>query len=100
MGQKPPEPIYFCNGTWLSNQYVVVICEQKVSTFMLQSKEYLVKKEFDKIPSALQMITDALSISIHSDNLMKMKAEALLLVCIYGKLVFPTYHIAKFWLLL
>lgn len=56
---------------------------QKVSTFMLQSKEYLVKKEFDKIPSALQMITDALSISIHSDNLMKMKAEALLLVCIY-----------------
>ncbi|VAH60178.1 unnamed protein product [Triticum turgidum subsp. durum] len=60
---------------------------QKVSTFMLQSKEYLVKKEFDKIPSALQMITDALSISIHSDNLMKMKAEALLLLRRYEELI-------------
>ncbi|XP_037412668.1 uncharacterized protein LOC119275845 isoform X1 [Triticum dicoccoides] len=60
---------------------------QKVSTFMLQSKEYLVKKEFDKIPSALQMITDALSVSIHSDNLMKMKAEALLLLRRYEELI-------------
>ncbi|VAH76076.1 unnamed protein product [Triticum turgidum subsp. durum] len=54
---------------------------------MLQSKEYLVKKEFDKIPSALQMITDALSVSIHSDNLMKMKAEALLLLRRYEELI-------------
>lgn len=60
---------------------------QKVSAFMLQSKEYLVKKEFDKIPSTLQMITDALSISIHSDNLMKMKAEALLLLRRYEELI-------------
>ncbi|XP_044975833.1 uncharacterized protein LOC123443509 isoform X1 [Hordeum vulgare subsp. vulgare] len=60
---------------------------QKVSTFMLQSKEYLVKKEFNEIPSALQMITDALSISIHSDNLMKMKAEALLLLRRYEELI-------------
>uniref|UniRef100_A0A0D9UZJ8 J domain-containing protein n=1 Tax=Leersia perrieri TaxID=77586 RepID=A0A0D9UZJ8_9ORYZ len=62
---------------------------QKISNFMLLSKEYLVKKEFDKIPSALKMISDALSISTYSDNLMMMKAEALLLVCIYvcGKIL-------------
>ncbi|CAM0880905.1 unnamed protein product [Alopecurus aequalis] len=60
---------------------------QKVSSFILQSKEYLVKKEFDKIPSALQMITDALSISFHSDNLMKMKAEAMLLLRRYEEVI-------------
>ncbi|RLN23331.1 hypothetical protein C2845_PM07G06340 [Panicum miliaceum] len=53
---------------------------QKISGFILQSKEYLIKKAFDKIPSALQMISDALSISMYSDNLMAMKAEALLLL--------------------
>uniref|UniRef100_A0A0D3EMA0 J domain-containing protein n=1 Tax=Oryza barthii TaxID=65489 RepID=A0A0D3EMA0_9ORYZ len=61
---------------------------KKVSNFMLLSKEYIVKKEFDKIPSALQMISDALSTSTYSDNLMMMKAEALLLVCIYAKSYF------------
>nr|CAB3476870.1 unnamed protein product [Digitaria exilis] len=52
---------------------------QKVSGFIRQSKEYLIKKSFDNMPDALQMISDALSISIYSDNLMAMKAEALLL---------------------
>lgn len=67
---------------------------------MLLSKEYIVKKEFDKIPSALQMISDALSTSTYSDNLMMMKAEALLLVCIYGKFILPwTCHTAMFSLL-
>jgi DnaJ family protein C protein 7 len=65
---------------------------QKISSFIHQSKEYLIKKAFDKIPSALQMISDALSISIYSDNLMAMKAEALLLVCMYGKLILPCAH--------
>ncbi|XP_006644051.3 uncharacterized protein LOC102708842 isoform X2 [Oryza brachyantha] len=60
---------------------------QKVSTFVLLSKEYLVKKEFDKIPSALQMISDALSISTCSDNLMMMKAEALLLLQRYEEVI-------------
>ncbi|WVZ71628.1 hypothetical protein U9M48_020195 [Paspalum notatum var. saurae] len=52
---------------------------QKISSFIRQSNEYLIRKEFDKIPCALEMISDALSISIYSDNLMEMKAEALLL---------------------
>nr|XP_051224400.1 uncharacterized protein LOC127342484 isoform X2 [Lolium perenne] len=71
---------------------------QKVSSFILQSKEYLVKKEFDKIPSALQMITDALSICIHSDSLMKMKAEAMLLLRRYEEVIRfcgETLHLAE-----
>ncbi|KQK03864.1 hypothetical protein BRADI_2g10286v3 [Brachypodium distachyon] len=71
---------------------------QKVSSFMLQSKEYLVEKAFDKIPSTLQMITDALSISTHSDNLMKMKAEALLLLRRYEEVIRfceETLHLAE-----
>jgi DnaJ family protein C protein 7 len=65
---------------------------QKISGFIIQSKEYLVKKAFDKIPSALQMISDALSISKYSDNLMAMKAEALLLVCIYSNHILHSAH--------
>ncbi|KAF8661509.1 hypothetical protein HU200_056929 [Digitaria exilis] len=61
---------------------------QKISGVILQSKEYLIKKAFDKIPSALQMISDALSISIYSDNLMAMKAEALLLLQRYEESYF------------
>uniref|UniRef100_A0A0E0JGY8 J domain-containing protein n=1 Tax=Oryza punctata TaxID=4537 RepID=A0A0E0JGY8_ORYPU len=71
---------------------------QKVSNFMLQSKEYLVQKEFDKIPSALQMISDALSTSTCSDNLMMMKAEALLLLQRYEEVIRfceETLHLAE-----
>lgn len=71
---------------------------QKVSSSILQSKEYLDKKEFDKIPSALQMITDALSISIYSDSLMKMKAEAMLLLRRYEEVIRfcgETLHLAE-----
>ncbi|OEL32160.1 hypothetical protein BAE44_0006820 [Dichanthelium oligosanthes] len=60
---------------------------QKVSGFILRSKEYIIKKAFDKIPSALQMISDALSISKYSDNLMAMKAEALLLLQRYEEVI-------------
>ncbi|CAO2180288.1 unnamed protein product [Urochloa humidicola] len=60
---------------------------QKISDFIHQSKEYLIKKAFDKIPSALQMIYDALSISIYSDSLMVMKAEALLLLQRYEEVI-------------
>ncbi|KAJ1283272.1 hypothetical protein BS78_03G115900 [Paspalum vaginatum] len=60
---------------------------QKISGFILQSKEYLITKAFDKIPSALQMISNALSISIYSDNLMAMKAEALLLLQQYEEVI-------------
>ncbi|KAL6627701.1 hypothetical protein ACP70R_031427 [Stipagrostis hirtigluma subsp. patula] len=52
-----------------------------------QSKEYLAKKIFDKMPSALQMISDALSISAYSDNLMAMKAEALFLLRQYEEVI-------------
>ncbi|GJN37937.1 hypothetical protein PR202_gb26938 [Eleusine coracana subsp. coracana] len=61
--------------------------DTKLSGFILQSKEYLVTKAFDKIPSALQMISDALSISNYSDNLMAMKAEALLLLRQYEEVI-------------
>nr|WQQ40047.1 NAJ4 protein [Cenchrus americanus] len=60
---------------------------QKISGVIIQSKEYLVKKAFDKIPSALQMISDALSISKYSDNLMAMKAEALFLLQRYEEVI-------------
>ncbi|XP_039847127.1 uncharacterized protein LOC120706516 isoform X2 [Panicum virgatum] len=60
---------------------------QKISGCIHQSKEYLIKKDFDKIPSALQMISDALFISIYSDNLMAMKAEALLLLQRYEEVI-------------
>ncbi|CAL4957247.1 unnamed protein product [Urochloa decumbens] len=60
---------------------------QKISGFIHQSKEYLIKKAFDKIPSALEMISDALSISLYSDNLMAMKAEALLLLQRYEEVI-------------
>ncbi|KAF8661508.1 hypothetical protein HU200_056928 [Digitaria exilis] len=60
---------------------------QKVSGFIRQSKEYLIKKSFDNMPDALQMISDALSISIYSDNLMAMKAEALLLLQRYEEVI-------------
>ncbi|TVU05196.1 hypothetical protein EJB05_48350 [Eragrostis curvula] len=71
---------------------------QKLSGFILQSKEYLITKEFDKISSALQMISDALSISIYSDNLMEMKAEALLLLRRYEEVIQfcqETLHLAE-----
>ncbi|KAJ1283270.1 hypothetical protein BS78_03G115800 [Paspalum vaginatum] len=60
---------------------------QKISGFIRQSNEYLKRKEFDKIPCALEMISDALSISIYSDNLMAMKAEALLLLQRYEEVI-------------
>ncbi|TVU22628.1 hypothetical protein EJB05_32341, partial [Eragrostis curvula] len=71
---------------------------QKLSGFILQSKEYLITKEFGKISSALQMISDALSISIYSDNLMEMKAEALLLLRRYEEVIQfcqETLHLAE-----
>uniref|UniRef100_K3XE42 J domain-containing protein n=1 Tax=Setaria italica TaxID=4555 RepID=K3XE42_SETIT len=68
---------------------------QKISGFIHQSKEYLMKKAFDKIPSALQMISDALSISIYSDNLMAMKAEALLLLWRYHLIAKSYFFLGK-----
>lgn len=60
---------------------------KKISGLISHSEEYLIKKAFDKIPSALQMISDALSISIYSDKLMEMKAEALLLLQRYEEVI-------------
>ncbi|XP_066306116.1 uncharacterized protein [Miscanthus floridulus] len=60
---------------------------KKISGLIIECKEYLIKKAFDKIPSALQMISDALSISIYSDEFMAMKAEALLLLQQYEEVI-------------
>lgn len=43
--------------------------------------EDLMKWDSDQVPKALDLISDALSMSCHSDRLMEMKANALLKVC-------------------
>lgn len=47
-----------------------------------QSRELLKKRTLPDAETALDLISSALHISSHSDNLMEMKAEALLMVCI------------------
>ncbi|OQU86691.1 hypothetical protein SORBI_3003G128600 [Sorghum bicolor] len=71
---------------------------KKISGLIIESKEYLINKAFDKIPSALQMISDALSISIYSDKFMAMKAEALLLLQRYEEVIRfceETFYVAE-----
>jgi len=46
-----------------------------------QSAELLLKRKSNDASKALNMISEALSISPHSESLLEMKAEALLMVC-------------------
>lgn len=46
-----------------------------------QAEELLHKKTFDEVTKALQLISESLLISTHSERLMEWKAEALLMVC-------------------
>nr|CAD1840027.1 unnamed protein product [Ananas comosus var. bracteatus] len=60
---------------------------QKVSDYMIQSEEHLLKRTSDEVSRALQLISEALTISTHSDNLMEMKAEALLMLRRYEEVI-------------
>jgi hypothetical protein len=61
---------------------------QRVADWICQSKELLKKRTSPEARTALDLISNALHISPHSDSLMEMKAEALLAVCIF-LLLFP-----------
>ncbi|WOL13677.1 hypothetical protein Cni_G22450 [Canna indica] len=53
---------------------------QKVAEYMVQAKELLLTRRFNEVMKALQMISDSLLISTHSETLMEMKSEALLML--------------------
>jgi hypothetical protein len=55
---------------------------QRVADWISQSKELLKKRTSPEARTALDLISNALHISPHSDSLMEIKAEALLVVCI------------------
>lgn len=54
---------------------------QKVAGCIDQSTKLLEQKNPDAGFSALEIISEALSISLYSEKLLKMKAEALIMVC-------------------
>lgn len=55
---------------------------QKVAEYIRRSSELLEQKTDDAALSALDLIAEAISISVYSEKLLEMKAEALFLVCI------------------
>jgi DnaJ family protein C protein 7 len=55
---------------------------QRVTEWVSQCKELLEKRASPEATTALELISNALHISPHSDSLKEMKAEALLMVCI------------------
>lgn len=55
---------------------------QKVAECINQSAKLLEEKSPDAALSALEIISEALSICPYSEKLLKMKAEALIVVCV------------------
>lgn len=55
---------------------------QKVAEYMNRSAKLLEQKTTDAALSALEIVSEALSISEYSEKLLEMKAEALCLVCL------------------
>lgn len=53
----------------------------QVADHMIQTEELLLKRTSDGLTEALQLISESLIISAHSEKLVAMKAEALLMVC-------------------
>lgn len=84
--------IHISTFIWLTN---AVFTWQKVSDYMIQSEEHLLKRTSDEVSRALQLISDALTISTHSDNLMEMKAEALLMVFV-SAIFYPLLHVIAY----
>ncbi|XP_072982402.1 uncharacterized protein [Typha latifolia] len=60
---------------------------QRVSDCIIQSDELLPKRTPSEVARALELISDALLISTQSDNLMEMKAEALLMLRRYEEVI-------------
>lgn len=56
---------------------------QNVAECTNSASELLKKKDSDAAGKALELISKALSISLYSETLLQMKAEALYLVCFY-----------------
>ncbi|XP_057955662.1 uncharacterized protein LOC131149321 isoform X2 [Malania oleifera] len=60
---------------------------QKVSEYMIHSAELLQRRTPNDVESALTVICDALSISLYSEKLLEMKAEALFLLQKYDEVI-------------
>ncbi|XP_008796162.1 uncharacterized protein LOC103711698 isoform X2 [Phoenix dactylifera] len=60
---------------------------QQVADYIVQAKELIRKRTPNEVTKALQLISEALSISPHSENLMEMKAEALLMLHKYEEVI-------------
>lgn len=59
-----------------------------------QAAKVLEQKTSDAALSALEIIAEALSISLYSEKLLEMKAEALCMVCEYSILLFVLIIVA------
>lgn len=55
--------------------------QQQVADHVGQVEEILQKRASNEVTKALQLVTESLLISTHSERLMERKAEALLMVC-------------------
>ncbi|XP_042470132.1 uncharacterized protein LOC122052602 [Zingiber officinale] len=60
---------------------------QQVADHMSQAEELLLKRTSDGVTKALQLISESLIISAHSEKLMAMKAEALLMLQRYEEVI-------------
>ncbi|CAD5171111.1 unnamed protein product [Musa acuminata subsp. malaccensis] len=60
---------------------------QQVAGYVVQCEELLLKRTSNEVAKALHMISDSLSICTHSEKLMEMKAEALLLLRRYEEVI-------------
>ncbi|XP_074585999.1 uncharacterized protein LOC141841714 isoform X1 [Curcuma longa] len=60
---------------------------QHVADHVGQAEELLHKKTFDEVTKALQLISESLLISTHSERLMEWKAEALLMIRRYEEVI-------------
>uniref|UniRef100_A0ACD5TAA7 Uncharacterized protein n=1 Tax=Avena sativa TaxID=4498 RepID=A0ACD5TAA7_AVESA len=60
---------------------------ERVADWISQSRELLTKRTLPDAKTALEFISSALEISTHSDNLMEMKAEALLTLRRYEEVI-------------
>ncbi|KAG1371172.1 putative DnaJ subfamily C member 7 [Cocos nucifera] len=60
---------------------------QQVADYIVQAKELMLKRTPNEVTKALQFISEALSISPHSENLLEMKAEALLMLHNYEEVI-------------
>lgn len=73
--------VFTCLGNLMTVIYVVCYL-QKVAESTNRSAKLLEQRTTDAALSALEIVSEALSISEYSEKLLEMKAEALCLVCL------------------